>query len=186
MKTRSAHLLILTLLAGCGDMSGLGGTSQFACKAPVGVHCESLSATYYNSLANNLPSQRQRAAPENRAYRDPNETSPAPHQTVAQPTAGFVPQALRLPGRELRIWIKAWQDDDKDLADQSYVYLVVGDGQWRVAHVQEQERNAYARLAPPQPVNAPEVGEKAEPDRPNPVTPVLPALISGVNEPSGK
>jgi len=186
MKKRCAHLFALALLAGCGDMSGLGGSSQFACKAPVGVHCESLSATYYNSLANNLPSQRQRVAPSSRKNSDPNGSPPAPRQTVAPSTAGFVPEALRLPGRDIRVWIKAWQDDDKDLADQSYVYLVVADGQWRVAHVQQQERKAYARLAPPHPVNAPEVGVRADPARPTPVSPASPALISGVNEPSGK
>lgn len=186
MNMRNAQIAVLSLLAGCGDMSGLGGTSQFACKAPVGVHCESLSATYYNSLANNLPSQRRRAAPAGNADNETNGSPTGMRQVVSPPTAGFAPQALRLPGRDIRVWIKAWQDEDKDLTDQSYVYLAVAEGQWQVAHVQQQERNAFARLAPPQPLNTGEGNAQEQPARPAPASPALPALISGANEPSGK
>lgn len=149
MHPRVVYMLFPLLLAGCGDLSGLGGSTEFACKAPVGVHCDSLSGTYYNSLANNLPAQRRRT---DLPAVVPGQT-PLLHAGTTEAAPSFAPASLRAPGREMRIWIKAWQDDDRDLADQSYVYLVVSDGQWRVAHVQQEERSAFARLSPPQPVS---------------------------------
>jgi len=47
-------------LSSCMSMSGLGGDSKYACKAPDGVTCDSVSGTYANAVANNLPSQRKR------------------------------------------------------------------------------------------------------------------------------
>ena len=86
----------------------------------------------------------------------------------------------------MRIWIKAWQDEDKDLADQSYVYLVVNEGQWRVAHVQQQERDAFARLTPPQSVAKPESALPAQPTEPTPVVPAPTALAGEAGESSGR
>ena len=48
------------VLAGCTSLSGLSGTSDYACKAPEGVTCDSVSGTYANAIHNNLPSQRAR------------------------------------------------------------------------------------------------------------------------------
>ena len=50
-------------LAGCMSLSGLSGNSSYACKAPDGVTCQSVSGTYANAVANNLPAQRARATP---------------------------------------------------------------------------------------------------------------------------
>ena len=186
MKIRCATLACLVLAAGCGDMSGLGGTSQFACKAPVGVHCESLSATYYNSLANNLPAQRRLPSTSGRTNNAMRDLLPTANQIVTGSAPGFAPVGLRSPGREMRIWIKAWQDEDKDLADQSYVYLVVNEGQWRVAHVQQQARNAFARLTPPQSVAKPESVMPAQPTVPTPVVPAPTALAGEASESSGR
>lgn len=165
-------ILFTVLLAGCGDFSGLGGTSEFACKAPAGVHCDSLSGTYYNSLANNLPSQRQHAA---KPMAPESDVLPRSAPNVAtQPDPGFAPGALRQWGREMRVWIKAWQDDDHDLADQSYVYLVVSDGAWRVAHVQRQERVASVHLA----------AQAASPAEPESATSLAPASGAEVPAPA--
>lgn len=46
-------------LAGCaGGLSGLGGSSEFQCKAPPGVPCMSISGVHANERAGNLPAQR--------------------------------------------------------------------------------------------------------------------------------
>ncbi len=50
------------MLAGCTSISGLTGSSSYACKAPDGVTCDSVSGTYANAVQNNLPSQRSRTA----------------------------------------------------------------------------------------------------------------------------
>lgn len=186
MKIRYATLACLVLAAGCGDMSGLGGTSHFACKAPVGVHCESLSATYYNSLANNRPAQRRLPSTSGKTNDAMRDLLPTANPTVIGSAPGFAPVGLRSPGREMRIWIKAWQDEDKDLADQSYVYLVVNEGQWRMAYVQQQARNAFARLTPPQSVAKPESAMPTQPAVPTPVEPPSTALAGESSESSGR
>ena len=54
-----AIAIACAFVSGCASMAGVGGTSEYSCKAPEGVKCDSVSGTYYNSVENNLPSQRQ-------------------------------------------------------------------------------------------------------------------------------
>ena len=64
-----AVVIACAVVSGCASMAGVGGTSEYSCKAPEGVKCDSVSGTYYNSVENNLPSQRQggRATPQEAA-----------------------------------------------------------------------------------------------------------------------
>ena len=55
----AASVLLAWMLSGCMSMSGLSGSSSYACKAPDGVTCDSVSGTYANAVQNNLPSQRR-------------------------------------------------------------------------------------------------------------------------------
>ena len=136
-------------LGGCASMSGLDGSSSYACKAPEGVTCDSVSGTYANALQNNLPSQRRRTPP-------PATTGtaalPAPTAfAAATMTEGLPPTSvsLRSAPRILRLWFKPWEDADHDLYDQGYVYVQVDAGRWQIEHVQRQIREAYAPLKPP-------------------------------------
>ena len=49
---RIAHIALLTLgLSGCASsLSGVGGTQNYACKAPIGALCTSVSGVYANAL----------------------------------------------------------------------------------------------------------------------------------------
>jgi hypothetical protein len=58
-KLSALPTLGAALLAGCSSITGLDGSSQYACKAPEGVKCDSVSGNYYNALQNNLPAQRK-------------------------------------------------------------------------------------------------------------------------------
>jgi len=138
-------------------MSGLGGDSKYACKAPDGVACDSVSGTYANALHNNLPSQQaQRSA---RRQKEASEESPS--QSLGRPISSatanasgmaVTPTPLRTQARILRLWIKPWEDADGDLYDQGYVYVQVDNGQWQIDHVQRQIRDRYAPLKlPPKP-----------------------------------
>jgi conjugal transfer pilus assembly protein TraV len=153
---------VLALLAGCSSMSGLDGESHYACQAPIGVACDSVSGTYANAVRNNLPTQR--AAP---AVATPHPATPDTSGATLQPAqsrtmsatlpplastgagagAGNGPgpnppadTALRSPPRVLRLWTQAWEDRDGDLHDQTYVYVLVDSGQWRMAHIRQQTR----------------------------------------------
>lgn len=55
-----------SLLAGCSamDLSGLGGESKFACSAPEGVSCMSVTGIYINAQKGTLPAMQRSAADE--------------------------------------------------------------------------------------------------------------------------
>lgn len=117
-------------LTGCA-MSGLeNSTDKFACKAPDGVACTSVSGIYANAAQDNLPSLR--------AYR--KEVVP----TTKALAGAQLPLPVALPGvplrsqsRTLRIWIAPWVDDENTLHDQSFMYVVVDPGQWLLEHSRE-------------------------------------------------
>lgn len=153
LALRLAKACLVLPLTACMNMSGLGGDSKYACKAPDGVACESVSGTYANALHHKLPSQRARPS----AARQEESAGSAPQATVRAPLSptvgaagpGVTPGPLRSQARILRLWIKPWEDADGDLYDQGYVYVQVDNGQWLVDHVQRQIRDAYAPLKPP-------------------------------------
>jgi len=180
-------------LGGCMNMSGLSGSSSYACKAPEGVTCDSVSGTYANAVQNNLPSQRRRpSAPA------ASSSAPAPGPGAGADSPGPVvegipptPVSLRSAPRILRLWFKPWEDADHDLYDQGYVYVQVDAGQWRIEHVQRQIRDDYAPLKPPRaaaseakdasplPANLKSLPRPADGAFPGPSSPVSPAPRSG-------
>ncbi len=157
MKTlilRLGTVCLLLPLAACMNMSGLGGDSKYACKAPDGVACDSVSGTYANALHNNLPSQQARRSARHQKEGSEESSSPTVRRPISSTTANapgmaVTPTPLRTQSRILRLWIKPWEDADGDLYDQGYVYVQVDNGQWQIDHVQRQIRDVYAPLRPP-------------------------------------
>lgn len=145
----------LSLLAtGCANITGLDGTSNYACKAPDGVKCDSVSGTYYNAIQNNLPSQRR-----SQSHGDAPKATPARQEaaalvpTSARTAASAEPlpyhaAPLRAGPKVMRLWIKPWEDADRDLNGESLVYVQVDNGRWLVDHVQRQAREPYAPVRP--------------------------------------
>ena len=124
-------------LSGCaGSLTGLEGESKFACKAPDGVTCSSLSGIYANAVANNLPALRK----------ERNGDQPSPTQLKEGTITGQVATAgdpLRVQPKVLRVWIAPWEDTDGDLHDQSYLYVVANPGRWAIEHSQRQIVDRY-------------------------------------------
>lgn len=161
-----ALILAVSQVSGCASMSGIGGSSQYGCKAPDGVRCESVSGNYHNALKNNLPSQR----------RDPQRSSqPAKLQSVGTASSEMRGVALsaasrvavgqdgnalplRSQPRVLRLWYKPWEDADRDLYDQGYVYVQIDAGRWLIDHAAKQTRDAYMPVRPPRVVSSPDRG----------------------------
>ena len=149
-----ATLLLLTLsaLGGCSNLSGLGGSAEFGCKAPPGVPCMSVSGVNANERAGNLPSQRVTSSAANLAdSAAPSSTSSRPALVPVSDAAagGFTPPlgALRSDPTVIRIWIPPWEDADGDLVDQSYVYLQIDSGRWLIEHNREAIRKTFAPKA---------------------------------------
>jgi len=150
---RFLPLLSVFALGGCMSMSGLGGDSKYACKAPEGVTCDSVSGTYANAVANNLPSQRKRQSPTGKATGEASTSRPSAPRTNLPAAGGSSSEeaetSLRAQARYLRLWIKPWEDIDGDLYDQAHVYVQVDQGRWQIDHIQQRIRDAYAPLRPP-------------------------------------
>lgn len=162
MKIAYTAVLIASVITGCSSMSGLSGNSEFACKAPDGVSCESVSGVYANSLQNNLPSQRaSHKGAEGPGKKEGQLTGPLPAGTSAAPVISPRDLAMMdsgMPLREapqiLRVWLAPWEDELGDLHDQKFFYTVVNPGQWRIEAnkqaIQDQFRPVYP-LSKPQP-----------------------------------
>jgi conjugal transfer pilus assembly protein TraV len=167
---RAATLAGLSLLAGCMNLSGLSGSSSYACKAPDGVTCQSVSGTYANAVADNLPAQRQRAVAPPAVAGASASAASAPRSEP--PSAGATP--LRSPPRILRLWFKPWEDADRDLYDQGYVYVQIDAGRWLVEHSQRAIREANA------PVRAPAARAPEPPPRDAATRPQRPAGLDNL------
>lgn len=185
MKTlilRLGTACVFLPLGACMNMSGLGGDSKYACKAPDGVACDSVSGTYANALHNNLPSQQaQRSA---RRQKEASGESPsstlgrAIYSVSSASGVAVTPGPLRTQARILRLWIKPWEDADGDLYDQGYVYVQVDNGQWQIDHVQRQIRDLYAPLKPP-PKPATEAAAEPAASTPSPLPMLQRPPLSG-------
>lgn len=142
-----APVLLSVSLTGCMSMSGLSGKSEYACQAPEGVACDSMSGVYANAVHNNLPSQRSRAGKAPPATATTAPARPQPAATVSTTTP--LTTSLRSSPRILRLWFKPWEDADHDLYDQGYVYVQIDNGQWLIEHAQRSIRADYAPVRPP-------------------------------------
>lgn len=125
-------------------MSGLGGSSSYACKAPDGVSCESISGTWANAVAGNLPAQREKTTAPVQA-----ENSVIPGSAPSPVVSGAQGFALRSQAHTLRLWMKPWVDIDGDLYGHAYLYVQINDGKWLVDRIERPVRDAHAPLRAP-------------------------------------
>ena len=131
-------------LSGCSSMSGFDAKSEFACKAPDGILCESMSGIYANAQAKNLPGQRVNARGE--ALVELSQAK-AGSNVMTKPIYSGTP--IRSAPRLLRVWFAPWEDTDGDLHDQSYVYLPVDSGRWLVEHNRRRIQDNYRPVRAP-------------------------------------
>lgn len=181
---RSTTILVGTLLAalsGCAsNLSGLGGAPSYACKAPVGSQCTSVSGVYANSLDAEFaafapPTPAKKANTTSGAINTPTFDTPmTPGTASASPGAsttpdsstaaatldvalqpGSSPAGLRSPPRVLRLWIAPWEDADGDLHEASVVHVLVDAGRWLIERVVPTNRPRFDAVRPPSTAHAP-------------------------------
>ncbi len=131
-------------LSGCSSMSGFDAKSEFACKAPDGILCESMSGIYANAQAKNLPGQRVNAR-----GKAPVELSQAKAGSNVMTKPIYSGTPIRSAPRLLRVWFAPWEDTDGDLHDQSYVYLPVDSGRWLIEHNRRRIQDNYRPVRAP-------------------------------------
>lgn len=143
------------MLSGCGSMSGLSGSSNFACQAAPGVSCVSMSGVHQNAMAQNLPFQKEEAAA--RAGGADADTrfagvQGAPKVSPRDMNAAFSGMPVRQPPLVLRIWVAPFEDEGGDLHDQSYFYTMVHSGKWMI---EANRGNISRQFRPIYPLNNP-------------------------------
>lgn len=153
MKARVYLIALAALLLGGCSFSGLSGSSQFACKAPDGVNCNSVTGVYSNSLENNLPSQQKGKKEQTSEDKDSyyqNSTDRPRAVKASLPVSGGVTQdspadvmPLRSEPKVIRVWIAPYTDADDEFYDQSYIYTVVDEGRWLIERSREKIRAKY-------------------------------------------
>jgi conjugal transfer pilus assembly protein TraV len=163
LNRRSNHPLwggpvVLAMLSGCSNMSGLGGSSEMTCAAPPGVPCQSVSGVHANASVGNLPSQRPASAASAEAGRPSPEaffSTAAPRKAQLLEADGEGGEAVATLGAIrseptlIRIWMAPWEDSDGDLHSDSYVYLQVDSGRWLVEHNRERIRRQFTPMPAP-------------------------------------
>ena len=147
--TITAAAAIAASLAGCSSLSGYDANTQFACKAPPGVLCESMSGIYANAEQKNLPGQRVNMAKAEQAAEVSRAKDASTESVLSKPIYSGTP--IRSAPRVLRVWFAPWEDSDGDLHDQDYVYMQVDTGRWLIEHNRRRVMDAY------RPVRAPSV-----------------------------
>jgi conjugal transfer pilus assembly protein TraV len=142
----SVLAVLAVTLSGCVSLSGLDATRSYACKAPDGVTCMSVSGVYANSTrAPQAPAQEPAtsSADSPATY---GASSVVPAQAAA---AGAASHAIRSGPRLLRVWIAPWADSDGDLHEQAYLHMLVNTGRWLIDHVRPTPREQVDGVAPP-------------------------------------
>jgi conjugal transfer pilus assembly protein TraV len=178
VKVPLLAVLVVVATAGCGSLSGLDAGSSFGCKAPDGISCQSVSGTYANAAADNLPSQHTKAraqADQQTAYgpaeplrtprpagdADSTLNRPAQYAIISPGSMGALDSGppLRSPEHVIRVWVAPYQDADGLLHDQSYIYSTVTPGKWLIEHNNAAIRSKYQNVRALNPKEA----EAAEP-----------------------
>lgn len=132
----------VSIISGCGSMTGFTDSgSKFACKAPPGVTCTSVSGVYANAQQGNLPALQTGTRPAMASYAMPTGGAAFPVAAAGMP--------IRSQARVLRIWVAPWRDEDDTLHDQSYMYVMVDQGKWLVERSRESTvKKTMTRLRP--------------------------------------
>jgi conjugal transfer pilus assembly protein TraV len=136
-------------LSGCAStLSGVGGTATYACQAPVGAQCTSVSGVYANAgqgARQLLGSQQPRSVASGALGAAPTPSA----ITVPAPSSAVAPAALRTAPRILRLWIAPWEDSDGDLHEASTVHVLIDHGRWLIERVRPAPRGPRMGVTPP-------------------------------------
>lgn len=130
MSKHGIHLAVSVTVFLCSGCAVLPETTiGHPCGIPDGVGCLSTQEVYDRTVAGTLPGLNQSEGTK-LSPRDDRETA----SLIAMQDA---PRALRTgalyaPPEELRIWVNRWRDQDGDLHDDAFIYVLIGEGQWLV------------------------------------------------------
>lgn len=139
-------LLFALALSGCAStLSGVGGADGYACKAPEGAMCTSVSGVY----ANTVQGMQKSAKPAEKKSPPSAPTIYGATSIAPGRPAPVSNTSIRSNPRVLRLWIAPWEDADGDLHEEALVHVVVDTGRWLIEHVRPASRSRVDGVAPP-------------------------------------
>jgi conjugal transfer pilus assembly protein TraV len=163
-------LAVAAFLAGCTSLSGVGGEAHYACPAPQGVQCGSVTTNYQQSLQRELPSQPLTSRVQSISQNANTAMVTAAQLANADSNFGT---PLYAPPRILTLWVAPWEDRDHVLHDAAFVHVPIDHGHWLIDHVRTATRPESRAIRPPPPAAsaapAQTLGRGSAP--PNPGTP---------------
>lgn len=179
-RARFVPPILAVALGGCAStLSGVGGSERYACKAPEGALCTSVSGVYANSAhAIPLSPKSVQKKPEADGAARYGAGPIAPSTLSAMPSA-----SIRSNPRVLRLWIAPWEDADGDLHEEAFVHVVVDAGRWLIEHVRPAARPRVESVAPPVAPAQNKPGAKAPSESPQ-IPARLPLAPAGALSPS--
>ena len=139
-------LAFAVFLGGCSSLSGVGGDAHYACPAPPGVQCESVTANYQQSLHRELPTQSPSGRIESISQNANTATT-----TAARLANADIDSATPLysPPRTLTLWVAPWEDRDNVLHDAAFVHVPIDHGHWMIDPVRPLRRLESRAIKPP-------------------------------------
>ncbi len=124
--------LTLALLAGCA------GNPKYACGVPDGVGCKPVGEIYEASVTGALGSNTRVRSRLTQNDKDEDGEVEAPDLPPAEAADTPVVSTVQ-PGdplltrpKHIRVWINRWEDETGDLHDETYLYLRLDNGTWRL------------------------------------------------------
>lgn len=116
--------LALMLLSGCAS------SPKYACGLPDGVGCKPVGEVYQASVSGTLAGSRLSS---NDQGADIAVASPTAEAVDAAVVATVQPgDPLLTRPKHIRVWINRWEDTTGDLHDETYLYLRLDSGTWRL------------------------------------------------------
>lgn len=123
--------IFTVVLTGCNTLDGLNSKSNFDCKAPDGVVCDSMTGVMANAKANNLPGQQVNRTVSKTPVKGSEFTSVRSRPTSSVlPTMEYTGAPILRNPKTLRIWTAPWEGQIEHFMINSFstLLLIIGSG----------------------------------------------------------
>jgi conjugal transfer pilus assembly protein TraV len=153
MKRLSSVVMLTStalLVVGCSGLSGLGGSSDYACPLPDGSSCKSMAQAYRDTYRNPYRNPQPAGAPGTAVTPDSSAPAPAAMEPEAPWRAGVpLPAEVGTPllsgPRLMRVLIAPWTDGEDHLMEARRVVVKLSDSRWRLEHF---KASLYTNVGP--------------------------------------
>ena len=133
--------ICLTLLPGCGSLTGLDASDSFSCELKSSPSCQSLKETYQESLIPEITPTEDQELPATESPIAKSEVlSPSSSEpSVSDTERKIYPhrQPKRLAEIIVSVWIAPWTDQDGDFHEGEKIHARVWDASWAGAQRRE-------------------------------------------------